>query len=41
MSCVNHSSTRELVARFLGSEETRSGGVYMMLDEENRGCKFW
>ncbi len=37
MSCVNHGSTRGLAGRFLESERMRSGGIYMMLTDENKG----
>jgi hypothetical protein len=41
MCCVNHGSTRGLAGRFLGSEGTRIGGVYMMLAQEYKGVEFW
>jgi hypothetical protein len=37
MYYVNHNFAKGLARRFLGSEGTRSGGVYMILAEEYKG----
>jgi hypothetical protein len=36
MSYVNPDSAKRLAGKFMGSEGTRIGGVYMMLVEESR-----
>ncbi len=40
MCCVNFDSTRGLVGRFMGSERTGMGGVYLMLAKEYRAEGF-
>jgi hypothetical protein len=40
MCCVNHGSTKGLARRFMGSEGTRMGGVYLMLAKEYKAEAF-